>query len=87
MIRIKIVKSSDFETLLQINNKERISEEDIPNDSWVKMILEVYAIWINKNGFGIFLRPILVSFKPLIKFNIIIDLLKRVIMKIKNLGL
>lgn len=64
MIRVKIVKSSDFETLLQINNKERISEDDIPCDSWVKMILEVYAIWINDNGFGLFIRPILISFKP-----------------------
>ena len=33
------------------------------------MILEVYAIWINKNGFGIFLRPILVSFKPFDKIQ------------------
>ena len=33
------------------------------------MILEVYAIWINKNGFGLFLRPILVSFKPFDKIE------------------
>ena len=64
MVRIKIVKSSDFETLLQINNKERISEDEIPTDSWVKMILEVYAIWINDSGFGLFIRPVLISFKP-----------------------
>ena len=64
MLRIKIVISNDFETLLQINNKEKISEDDIPRDSWVKMILEVYAIWINDNGFGLFIRPILISFKP-----------------------
>jgi len=64
MIKIKIIKNDNFETILQINNKNTIGIENIQKDSWVKMILEVYAIWINKNGFGIFLRPILVSFKP-----------------------
>lgn len=64
LIRVKIVKSNDFETMLQINNSTKISKEDIPNDSWVKMILEIYAIWVNENGFGLFIRPILISFKP-----------------------
>lgn len=64
MIKIKIIKNDNFETILQVNNKDAINIEDIEKDSWVKMILEVYAIWINKNGFGIFLRPVLVSFKP-----------------------
>ena len=64
MIRIKILKTPDFETLLQINNKDKISVNEIPQDSWVKMILECYAIWVNQNGFGLFIRPVLVSFKP-----------------------
>jgi len=69
MIKIKIIKNDNFETILQINNKKNINVENIDKDSWVKMILEVYAIWINKNGFGIFLRPILVSFKPFDKIE------------------
>jgi len=69
VIRIKIIKTPDFETLLQINNKLRISSENIPINHWVKMILEIYAIWINENGFGLFLRPIIISFKPLEKIN------------------
>jgi len=64
MIRIKILRTQDFETILQINNKERITPDNIPQNSWVKMILECYAIWVNQNGFGLFMRPILVSFKP-----------------------
>ena len=37
----------------------------IPEDSWCKMILECYAVWINTNNdFGIFFRPILISFIP-----------------------
>ena len=69
MIKIKIIKNDNFETILQVNNKETIGIENIKKESWVKMILEVYAIWINKNGFGIFLRPILVSFKPFDKIQ------------------
>ena len=63
MIRVKILQTSDFETLIQMNNKNKLNVEDIPTNSWVKMILEVYAIWINENGFGLFVRPILISFQ------------------------
>ena len=63
MIRMKILKSDDFETLLQMNNKDKISIDKIQKNSWVKMILEIYAIWVNENGFGLFIRPILMSFK------------------------
>ena len=69
MIKIKIIKNDNFETILQLNNKEIVKYDEINKDSWVKMILEVYAIWVNKNGFGIFLRPILVSFKPFDKIR------------------
>ncbi len=62
-IKIKIIKNNDFETMLQLNNNKRIGVDAIPEDSWAKMILECYAVWINSNNdFGIFLRPILVSF-------------------------
>ena len=67
MFRAKIVKTSDFETLLQINNKDKINTKNVPKDSYVKMILEVYAIWVNSSGFGIFIRPVLISFKPIIR--------------------
>jgi hypothetical protein len=64
-IKIKIIKNNDFETLLQLNNSKRISVDAIPDDSWSKMILECYAVWINSNNdFGIFLRPVLISFTP-----------------------
>ena len=62
-IKLKIIKNNDFETLLQLNNSKRIGIESIPEESWSKMILECYAVWINSNNdFGIFLRPILISF-------------------------
>jgi hypothetical protein len=64
-IKIKIVKNNDFETMVQLNNNKRISIDNIPENSWCKMILEAYAVWVNSNNdFGIFFRPILVSFTP-----------------------
>jgi hypothetical protein len=62
-IKLKILKNSDFETIVQQDNNKKILPEDIMEDSWCKMILEVYAIWVNSNNdFGIFFRPILMSF-------------------------
>lgn len=64
-IKIKIINNNDFHTCLQLNNNKNINLDEIPDDSWCKMILECYAIWINSNNdFGLFLRPILVSFSP-----------------------
>lgn len=64
-IKIKIIKNNDFETIIQMNNNKRTSLDKVPDDSWCKMILEVYAIWINANNdFGLFFRPILISFTP-----------------------
>lgn len=65
IIKLKIIKNNDFETILQLNNNKRIGFNDVPEDSWCKMILECYGIWVNTNNdFGIFFRPILVSFTP-----------------------
>ncbi len=64
-IKLKIIKNNDFESILQLNNNKRISISSIPEDSWCKMILECYGVWINTNNdFGIFFRPILISFTP-----------------------
>ena len=61
--KLKILKNSDFETILQLDNSKKIKLQDVPENSWCKMILEVYAVWINSNNdFGIFLRPVLISF-------------------------
>ena len=65
IFRVKIIKNDDFNTMLQINNQAKINPDSIPVNSWVKMIIEVQAIWINKNGFGLFLKPILISFNPI----------------------
>lgn len=63
--KIKILNNVDFKTLIQLNNSQKITMEQVPRNSWIKMIFEIQALWINKNGFGIFLKPILISFTPI----------------------
>jgi hypothetical protein len=64
-IKIKIINNNDFETVLQLNNNKKIGIDAVPEDSWCKVILECYGVWINTNNdFGIFFRPILISFTP-----------------------
>ncbi len=65
MVRVKLIKNEDFHTIVQLNNKTNIGIDEIPKNSWIKMIIEIQAIWINKNGFGIFLKPVLISFNPI----------------------
>lgn len=64
MLRVKILNTNDFETMIQINNKKMIDIDSIPQDSWAKVIFELYAIWINNSGFGLYMRPVLISFSP-----------------------
>jgi hypothetical protein len=68
VLRLKLLKTTDFETVVQQNNN-RINIEEINKDCWLKCILEIYAIWVNENGFGVFIRPILLSFKPCMKIS------------------
>ena len=63
--KIKILNNVDFKTLIQLNNTTKITMDQVPKNSWVKMIFEIQALWINANGFGIFLKPILISFTPI----------------------
>ena len=71
IIKIKIIKNVDFETLLQIDNKKKITVNEIPNNSWCKMLLEIYAIVFNfsNDTFSVFIRPIILSFKEKNYYN------------------
>ena len=62
MIKLKIINTENFETKLN-NNDRNIRVSSIQDNCWVKSILEVYAIWITQDGFGLFIRPVLMSFK------------------------
>jgi hypothetical protein len=73
VIKVKIIKTPAFETLLLLDNRKRIPIKDIPSNSWIKMLLEVYSVVINTETkkFYLFLRPIALSFKEKVdmKYN------------------
>jgi len=70
-IKLKIIKSIDFKTILKKNNKFKLKIKDIVNNNWVKSILQIFAIWIKPNNqFGIYFKPIIISFKEPIKQEI-----------------
>ena len=64
MINLKIISTNIFKTVLR-NEKKIIKIDEIPQNSWVKMILECYAIIISENGFSLFIRPIIMYFKEI----------------------
>jgi hypothetical protein len=63
-LKLKILDSNDFKTNLILNNNEseKISLEEIPTTGKLKLVLECYAIWIHGDTFGIILRPVILSF-------------------------
>ena len=64
-IKIKVIKTPAFETLLLFDNKKKIQIKDVPKNSWVKILLEIFAIVINTENktFYLFLRPVALSFR------------------------
>lgn len=61
-IKLKIVNSDNFKTLIKKDNKYKISVKDINEDYKLKSILQIYAVWIKPNNqFGIYFRPLVIS--------------------------
>jgi hypothetical protein len=63
-IKLKIIKSLDFKTVLKRDNKFKLKVRDIEENCWMKSIIQIFAIWIKPNNqFGVYFRPIIISFK------------------------
>lgn len=60
VLPIKILHNDNFETSIYIDSKSA-KIEDIKLKSMCKVILEIYAIWINDDGFGIYIRPVVIA--------------------------
>lgn len=63
-IKLKIIDSKEFKTNIILNNNEsdKISLNEIPTNGKLKLVLECYAVWIHGDTFGIILRPVILSF-------------------------
>tara|TARA_B110000908_G_C10267311_1_gene465614 strand:+ start:2395 stop:3219 length:825 start_codon:yes stop_codon:yes gene_type:complete len=76
-IKLKIIKSYDFKTVLKKNNKVKLKLKDIKENNWIKSIIQIFAIWIKPNNqFGIYFKPIIISFKDPIIENINYNFIK-----------
>lgn len=65
-IKLKLCNNEELVTKLFINDDICSNFDDvISNESTSKMILEIYAVWIKSNSFGLLLRPVNI----LMKFN------------------
>jgi hypothetical protein len=61
--QLKIIKNNDFKTKVMINNTLiNLSENNITQlGIKSKILLELYAVWINNYNMGIIFRPIIIS--------------------------
>jgi hypothetical protein len=64
VLRVKLLNSNNFRTQILLDNDSEMTIDQIGENFYVKMILECYALWITKDGFGLYLRPVLLSFTP-----------------------
>ena len=77
-IKVRLCNNEELVTKLYINDDVATNfDEVISNESTTKMILEIYAIWIKTNSFGLLLRPvnILMKFKekPIYNYKFLED--------------
>ena len=54
-------KQKSFSTTL-MHEKKNITINQIPDKSWVKLIVQLDSLYINNNNFEIFVKPILINF-------------------------
>lgn len=71
VLKLKIIKSKDFETIIQSDSNRKLHPRDINTNIWCKILLEVYAVVVNMktNVFNILMRPIILSFKEKQEYN------------------
>ena len=63
-IKIKIYNDKLNKTIINYNNKN-IKLEEIPDKSWVKIIIQFNSLVIRDNYFEIFIKPLIISFSPI----------------------
>jgi hypothetical protein len=57
-IKLKILDNENFKTIVTLNDEEICDFNNISENISGKVIIEVYAVWIKNNSFGLLLRPI-----------------------------
>jgi len=69
-VKIKIVNNDNFKTTITLNEESIENLNNLENFSLnSKILLEIYAIWIKNNSFGLLLRPVNVAFTTVNSYN------------------
>jgi len=69
-IKIKVVNNDNFKTTLSLNDDLIENLDVLENNSLnSKILLEIYAVWIKNNTFGILLRPVNIAFSYAESYN------------------
>ena len=75
-IKIKILKSNIAKGLIKLTkDNSNIKITEFNNKCYIKLLLDINAIWINKNHFGIYIKPIVLKKTEIIKqpINFVLD--------------
>lgn len=69
-IKIKILKSNLDNNIVKIvNNTKTISIKDLNEKCYLKLLININAIWINNNIFGVYIKPLLINKRSIEKLN------------------
>lgn len=69
-IKLKLVNNENFKTIVSLNSEIIEDFNDLDNiSSSSKILLEVYAIWIKNNSFGLLLRPVNIALTYINSYN------------------
>jgi len=70
-IKLKLLKYNIHNNLLKlVSNNTPITLQDLNDKCYLKILININAIWINNNIFGIYLKPIIINKKIIIDYNI-----------------
>lgn len=67
VIKVKILYGIDGTTILQ-NGKES-SVDELQVDGQIRMLLELYALWTTDEGFGLYMRPLIIDQQVIKKYT------------------
>lgn len=67
LIKIKILPT--YNGTIVIQNGKEIEPNDLVNHSQIRLILEVRALWLSDEGFGLYLKPLVIEQQVIKKYQ------------------
>jgi hypothetical protein len=67
LIKVKLL--TDYNGTIVMQNGKEVSPEDLVNNAEIRMIVEVRALWLSEDGFGLYLKPHLIDQQVIKKYQ------------------